>query len=597
MTNTYTITKNEQFNSIEIFFNGKPSEAIRDALKALRFRWHNVKKCWYGYADEATTRAALDGCGDQMPGADNHDKQNRPGAKKSAARLASLWDRCDVSQLPGYGTDNELKKTIREEARAAGSSYDKAVAAYIRKHLRERFPECKFSVTSGGAGYLNAVNIDIKSSPYVRELVKGDLNNIDYHKHWDHYENSAELDAILNYCNALYNAFDADDGDYYADYGAHHDLYGSVKIDYNYTQTEPTAEQAASAADFAERKAEFEAAEAARRAAEWEEREKQMEQERAEAERIEAIRTEQAAEIVAHVEVKDLEKCEQIAVIGLLAAVGKECNLTEVYNSISERHSRTDAVISRKISFADKRIFDNFCNMFLYDWEFLAGKGGTATEDVRVNIDNIDKLNKEQRETVKFFACDCIGVYFNGDFQFVIDPQGYSYARHILMPDDDTDSYCAAEKLDEWREESEQLPEMHFPLPIAEQITYHAGLRQGEQITILHLDPWTITATTTAATLNSVKVTDYAQYKGAAMLEITPIGSRKPQAMYITPGQECAIFHGIIPDAPNSLKYTDCGGNLQRVNYSGEGARGYMIKLIEYYKSIGIAPAVDTIQR
>ena len=31
---TYTITKNEQFNSIEINFDGKPCEAIRDALKA-----------------------------------------------------------------------------------------------------------------------------------------------------------------------------------------------------------------------------------------------------------------------------------------------------------------------------------------------------------------------------------------------------------------------------------------------------------------------------------------------------------------------------------------------------------------------------------
>lgn len=55
----YTITINPSYNSTEIAFEGKPSEAIRNALKDLRFRWHNVKKVWYGYKDEQTVTAAL----------------------------------------------------------------------------------------------------------------------------------------------------------------------------------------------------------------------------------------------------------------------------------------------------------------------------------------------------------------------------------------------------------------------------------------------------------------------------------------------------------------------------------------------------------
>ena len=58
---TYTITKNPEFNSIEILFEGKPSEEIRAALKALRFRWHNAKKIWYGYTTEEAARAAIEG--------------------------------------------------------------------------------------------------------------------------------------------------------------------------------------------------------------------------------------------------------------------------------------------------------------------------------------------------------------------------------------------------------------------------------------------------------------------------------------------------------------------------------------------------------
>lgn len=58
---TYNITKNPDFNSLEITFDGKPSEAVRDALKALRFRWHRQRGIWYGYADPATVREAIDG--------------------------------------------------------------------------------------------------------------------------------------------------------------------------------------------------------------------------------------------------------------------------------------------------------------------------------------------------------------------------------------------------------------------------------------------------------------------------------------------------------------------------------------------------------
>lgn len=57
----YTISSNPQFNSLEIVFSGKPAQEVRDALKALRFRWHSVRKCWYGYATEEQARAAIEG--------------------------------------------------------------------------------------------------------------------------------------------------------------------------------------------------------------------------------------------------------------------------------------------------------------------------------------------------------------------------------------------------------------------------------------------------------------------------------------------------------------------------------------------------------
>lgn len=58
---TYTIFANPSFNSLEISFDCKPSGAVRDALKALRFRWNRAKKVWYGFASEAEVKAAIDG--------------------------------------------------------------------------------------------------------------------------------------------------------------------------------------------------------------------------------------------------------------------------------------------------------------------------------------------------------------------------------------------------------------------------------------------------------------------------------------------------------------------------------------------------------
>lgn len=63
----FTITKNQMFNSLEISFSEKPSEKIRNVLKANKFRWHAVKSVWYGYADEDAIRKAIEQAEDKEP--------------------------------------------------------------------------------------------------------------------------------------------------------------------------------------------------------------------------------------------------------------------------------------------------------------------------------------------------------------------------------------------------------------------------------------------------------------------------------------------------------------------------------------------------
>ena len=97
----YTLTKNADFGSLEITFDGKPAQAIRDALKALRFRWHGVRRVWYGYADEQTTRAALEGenVGGTVPAANvqNSDQAEQPERVSSLPSIRFYYNGIKVN--------------------------------------------------------------------------------------------------------------------------------------------------------------------------------------------------------------------------------------------------------------------------------------------------------------------------------------------------------------------------------------------------------------------------------------------------------------------------------------------------------------------
>ena len=105
---TYEIRKNPQFDSSEIYFDGKPSEDIRNALKALRFRWNKVKRCWYGYAAEhEIVNAILATSTEEAPATIYTDGYLGGGAVYGSK-----------SNLHLYGS--ELAKAIRADIKKAG---------------------------------------------------------------------------------------------------------------------------------------------------------------------------------------------------------------------------------------------------------------------------------------------------------------------------------------------------------------------------------------------------------------------------------------------------------------------------------------------
>lgn len=56
----YEVRTNAQHGSREVYFDGKPSAAVRGALKSLGFRWYPAGGYWWGYAPENDLAAAID---------------------------------------------------------------------------------------------------------------------------------------------------------------------------------------------------------------------------------------------------------------------------------------------------------------------------------------------------------------------------------------------------------------------------------------------------------------------------------------------------------------------------------------------------------
>lgn len=115
MTN-YEIRENNQYNSREVYFDGKPSRATLDALKALKMRWNHVKSCWYGYAQECDLINAII--------TNDRDGEDITGEKTEGATVytdgylggGAVYGSKSDKHL--YGAD--LSKAICEDIKAAG---------------------------------------------------------------------------------------------------------------------------------------------------------------------------------------------------------------------------------------------------------------------------------------------------------------------------------------------------------------------------------------------------------------------------------------------------------------------------------------------
>lgn len=80
----FTITDNREYGTLEIKFEGKPSEAIRDVLKENGFRWHRVKQVWYGKGERDNIVTALRDAYQNETTAEETAPETAPTTEKTA---------------------------------------------------------------------------------------------------------------------------------------------------------------------------------------------------------------------------------------------------------------------------------------------------------------------------------------------------------------------------------------------------------------------------------------------------------------------------------------------------------------------------------
>lgn len=399
---TATINRNTEKNGIEIFFDAIPSREIIDGLKAVGYRWHNVKKCWYAKASEETENAARIATEGAEATEATESTNTRENAQK---RLAPLWERAQYAK--GSGEDKCHAHTVGSRYKAGMAN--KEIAAEVKKHVSARFPECKFSASS--AGY-DSIRIEIKSGEFSKD--------------------SEELAAIRKYAEKYLDSYNYDDSDVMTDY-FNTNFYGSVSVNYDYQQTE-TENTANTCEAFQKSKEEAEAAAREREKKEIAEQIERRKKEEAEYKRIEAENRAKVAEIEAAAVV--IEYDPEIVRDVYAHEVRKASTIEEARKLIAEYSDEAPQLcrVSRAVILPAAWV-DAFGSLLMYDYSFLSGQGGHGTDDARINSD-LDFQNMTQAESdsiVWFNECTAIIESESGSIKFLVNPEGYNYARYVYI--------------------------------------------------------------------------------------------------------------------------------------------------------------------
>lgn len=562
------ITLNTEKNGIELRFDTKPNTDIITAIKEAGFRWSGKQRMWYAKQNDETVAFA-------------NQISESEGSFEYKPKTETNIDLWSLTRTEGI-EDNYGKTRITNT---------KEIAANIRKHLRNRFSMCKWSVTSD----YNGICVKLLESPFSR--------------------NSEALKAIVNYAYTYAQSWNYDNSDSMTDY-FDVNFYGVYKndiVNYNYNQRECKPNETEIETDFIAKKSEFDAEqkkqeeERIKKAIE-ESKIRQAEYKKAEAERQKKIhRIEKNAEI----------KTVDYTILNAILKANKDDNLdhTEIYD---EKQCRETCQVSREVHFTTE-VYALFEKQLMSDYSFFDGMGGSRTDDRRIQSSiDYDMMTEEERETVEWYNIDCVAIYCDGELKLIVDPQGYNYARYVYVYDEQSqkvDTYHSDYGISEEEHQhnielAETIEDVSTEIisqneikktwqnkvltkvdSIAEQFK-NTNLEAGQRITIVKYSDFGMMSVS-KVTFHSYEIGQYAQYNNSVKMTFKP--HRKKGLYYKWFYGDVIIYNG-WHDLPDTVLF-DISYKEHCITQKSKWAsfdRKQYDAILEYFAEQGSKPIINT---
>ena len=627
MTNNIKMVLNPELNGVELYFDAKPVKQIITELKANGFRFSSFKTCWYAKQNEKTLKHAqyLTGVdAEQQTPSEIEEVVNNISTnvltkqqnKSKVITIMSLWNSTRIEKLEVNG-----KQPV------------KAIAAEVRKYVKARFPQCKFSVTSDHS----SISFYIVSSPYEKD--------------------SIYLKAIEQYCTSLLQSYN------YTTYGNNNNFYGAyANISYDYIQTEQNETVKADIINFDANLAEFEKQEEERKQEEFRLWELKREQDILDDQEYAKKEAEQISIINNSINIIELAEDKQYYVINSQMA---NCNKNNTLEQYKEEIAKgdfylKDIKITKEVHFKNEESLSCLSNMLLNDFDFLEGTGGCFTEDERfTSITDYHNMTEEERESI-IFNLYGVAVYYNNTLQFIIDAQGHSYARYVglvegikIQKNVTVKQFIDSVKIEELKQNAEtlidfsteaitcdnniaetwdkedfadyknrmkqifnknyfkltkeivqQIPEDHEKLKIAmyrlltevdgiQEQFKTADLKQGQKVTLFYISDWG-SIVTSRVTFDRVEYTKYAQYDKAVKVIFKPEKKRSLYSNHFY--STLLIYNGWLTlpeEVLHTVEQTGTGVTITRTKYLSCDKKQYD-EILNHFAVSGVKPIINT---
>ena len=124
------IVLNEEKNGVEIHFNGKPGEDVRNNLKANGFKWSKYNKCWYAKQSEETLNFA----NSLANTTEEEIKQVSAEYKEEKEKeINSKLKELNINDIDSYAVDAELSRRENENGffRKNDINHTKVIQDYL----------------------------------------------------------------------------------------------------------------------------------------------------------------------------------------------------------------------------------------------------------------------------------------------------------------------------------------------------------------------------------------------------------------------------------------------------------------------------------